>query len=113
MVNQATGLLFCHKDLASQNQGIHCKLVTFETFIVLYKTAYCRRKQWRVGGAWAAEESVLRDQVLICIYCVLHVLLADQSAEQFIVCWTWQGHALIALEDRIRFVCLFSQTKER
>lgn len=68
------------------------------------KKAYCRVEQRRVGSAWAAEESTLGHQILICIHCVLHVLLADQSTEQFFVSRTWQVHAVITLKYRARFL---------
>lgn len=68
-------------------------------------------KQWRLGSARAAEESMLGHQILVCIHRVLHVLLANQSTEQFFVCRTWQVHAVITLQYRVRF--MFSHLEAR
>lgn len=57
-----------------------------------------------MGSAWATEESMLGHQILVCIHCILHVLLADQSTEQFFVCRTWQVHAVITLKYRVRLM---------
>lgn len=54
-----------------------------------------------MGSAWAAEESMLGHQILVCIHGVLHVLLADQSTEQLFVCRTWQVHAVVTLKYRV------------
>lgn len=68
--------------------------------IYIYKVAYCGVKQRGVGGARAAEEAVLWHQVLVCIHRVLHVLPADQAAEQFSVCGARQVHAVITLKQK-------------
>lgn len=57
-------------------------------------------KQRGVRRARAAEEAVLRHQVLVSIYRVLHVLAADQAAEQSVVRGRRQVHAVIALSER-------------
>lgn len=69
-------------------------------FAFTYGVAYCGVKQRGVGGARAAEEAVLRDQILVGIHSVLHVLPADQAAEQFVVRGGRQVHAVIALKAR-------------
>lgn len=58
-------------------------------------------KQRGVRGARAAEEAVLRHQVLVSIHSVHHVLPADQGAVQPGVCGTRQVHAVIALEEKL------------
>lgn len=85
-------------ELMPKKPGCALQITRFETLHGVFKTAYCRLKERRVGGARAAEESMLWHQVLVCVHHVLHVLLADQSAEQFIVCRTRQVHAVIALK---------------
>lgn len=62
--------------------------------------AYCGVKQRGVGGARAAEEAVLWDQILVCVHSVLHVLPADQAAEQFVVRGGGQVHAVITLKAK-------------
>lgn len=62
--------------------------------------AYCGVKQRGVGGARAAEEAVLRDQILVGIHSVLHVLPADQAAEQFVVRGGRQVHAVVTLKAK-------------
>lgn len=69
-------------------------------FAFTYGVAYCGVKQRGAGGARAAEEAVLRDQILVCIHSVLHVLPADQAAEQFVVRGGRQVHAVITLKPK-------------
>lgn len=54
-------------------------------------------KQRRVRRARAAEEAVPGHQVLVSVHRVLHVLAADQAAEQSVVRGCRQVHAVIAL----------------
>lgn len=97
-------LLFCLKGVSVwEKNDANCKHITCENFTEWCKTAYCGVQQRRLGSAWAAEKSMLGHQILVRIHRVLHVLLADQSAEQFFVCWTWQVHAVITLKYRVRF----------
>lgn len=99
---RAVALLFCPMSLASQKQG--CTHIRCENVTQLCKTTYCRVVQRRVRSAWAAEESTLGHQILVCIYRVHQVLPADQSTEQLFVCRTWQVHAVITLKYRVRFM---------
>lgn len=69
-------------------------------FAFTYGVAYCGLKQRGVGGARAAEEAVLWDQILIGIHSVLHVHPADQAAEQFVVGGGRQVHAVITLKAK-------------
>lgn len=55
-------------------------------------------EQRGAGGARAAEEAVLWHQVLVGVHRILHVLPADQGAEQLGVRGTRQVHAVVTLE---------------
>lgn len=68
-------------------------------------------KQRRLGGAPAAEEAVLRQQVLVRVHGVLRAVPADQAAEQLGVRGTRQVHAVVALQGR--FAPLRHQTNNR
>lgn len=57
-------------------------------------------KQRGVRRARAAEEAMLWHQVLVGVHCVLHVLAADQAAEQSVVRGRRQVHAVIALSEK-------------
>lgn len=49
--------------------------------------------------ARAAKEAALGHQVLVRVHCVLHVLAADQAAEESVVRGSRQVHAVIALSE--------------
>lgn len=74
-------------------------------------------KQRGVRRARAAEEAVLGHQVFVSIHCILHVLAADQAAEQSVVGGRWQVHAVIPLGkknahcDQTEHLTIQSQTR--
>lgn len=52
-----------------------------------------------MGGAGAAEEVTLGQQILVRVHALLCVLAADQAAIEGGVCRARQVHPVVALED--------------
>lgn len=55
-----------------------------------------------VGGVGPIEETVVWDEVFVCVHHILHVLTADQRAVELRVGGRWKVHTLIPLRQNHR-----------